>query len=257
MTSAHALAAATLVLLGGLHSLLGERMLIGPLLADDRWRVPVPRRAAERLLRFAWHLTSIAWLALALVLLGVDTPGVVAATMLASGLLVLSSLPAHLAWPLFLLGALWAGLAGGHVGDGALQVLAMVGIGLASGAAAMHVLWAAGGGARSMRLVIPTDPDGTTRFRPGPLATLGVAGALTTFAIGLAGLSGLVEAPTTAVRWLVGAGTAILALRAIGDGRYTGFTKRVRSTAFARRDDLAFTPAVVLLAIAGVAALSR
>lgn len=124
-------------------------------------------------------------------------------------------------------------------------------------AAWMHVLWAAGIGTRTMRLVIPDDPDGSSRFRPGRLATLGVAGALTAFAVGLAGLAGLIDAPDTSLPWLVGVGTAVLAVRAIGDGRYAGFTKRVRSTGFARRDDLVFTPVVVVLAIAGVAALSR
>ena len=46
------------------HSVLGELALVRPLFASD-WELPIPRWAAERILRFAWHLTSIAWLGIA------------------------------------------------------------------------------------------------------------------------------------------------------------------------------------------------
>jgi hypothetical protein len=48
------------------HSLLGERRLIGPLLA--RREGVLASELARVVLRFAWHLTSVTWLVLALIL---------------------------------------------------------------------------------------------------------------------------------------------------------------------------------------------
>ena len=47
-----------------------------------------------------------------------------------------------------------------------------------------------------------------------------------------------------------------LTLRLIGDGRFVGFSKRVRDTAFGRADDALFTPAVVLLWLGTASALA-
>ncbi|MDH3500485.1 MAG: hypothetical protein OEM97_10205 [Acidimicrobiia bacterium] len=58
-----------------------------------------------------------------------------------------------------------------------------------------------------------------------------------------------------ALPWIAAPAAVILSARAIGDGPYFGFTKRVRSSRFARRDDLAFTPTAVLLTFGAVAAL--
>jgi len=48
------------------HSLLGERRLIGPLLA--RREGVLASDLARVVLRFAWHLTSVTWAVLALIL---------------------------------------------------------------------------------------------------------------------------------------------------------------------------------------------
>jgi uncharacterized membrane protein HdeD (DUF308 family) len=46
------------------HSLLGERYLIGPILAEAAPGAIVLRsRRSRRILRFAWHLTSLSWIA--------------------------------------------------------------------------------------------------------------------------------------------------------------------------------------------------
>lgn len=109
------LAAASLTAMTGLaHSWLGERLLLGPLLA------PATRRGllreslyARRILRYAWHLTSIAWWVLAAILAilapaPLTPPGggilmALAGGFLVTGLIILvSSRGRHLAWPLFL-----------------------------------------------------------------------------------------------------------------------------------------------------------
>jgi hypothetical protein len=46
------------------HSWLGERDVLRPLFAQA-WSIGLPRRLLEALLRWAWHLTSIAWVAAA------------------------------------------------------------------------------------------------------------------------------------------------------------------------------------------------
>jgi hypothetical protein len=96
--------------LGIVHSVLGERRLIGPLLAPGERTGLLAKRFARNILRFAWHLTSIAWWGLAAVLAGADSRSAVlvavAATLALSGLVVLySSRGRHLAWPVFLAAA--------------------------------------------------------------------------------------------------------------------------------------------------------
>jgi hypothetical protein len=104
-------------LLGVAHSMLGERRLIGPLLApDQRAGLLAKSSFARSILRFAWHLTSVAWWGLGAVLVAVAlaAPGrteadvliAVAGTLAVSGLLILAiSKGRHLAWPVFLVAA--------------------------------------------------------------------------------------------------------------------------------------------------------
>jgi uncharacterized membrane protein YoaK (UPF0700 family) len=61
------LAAALLVATSVLHSVLGERRLITPLLAQPQG--VLAGNLARFILRFAWHLTSLSWLVLAVVLI--------------------------------------------------------------------------------------------------------------------------------------------------------------------------------------------
>jgi hypothetical protein len=99
-----------LLLLAAAHSGLGEAGILRPLFAS-RWRIEgVPRGPAERILRFAWHLTSLAWVGLACAAIGAGALQVVAVVCGLSGLVILAMLRGHLAWPLFLVagGAAWA-----------------------------------------------------------------------------------------------------------------------------------------------------
>jgi hypothetical protein len=95
------------------HSWLGERRLIGPLLADANGGMLTRSRFARQVLRFAWHLTSVAFVGLAAPLAVYafhDVDGaarlslrLAAVCFVAMGALILwSSRGRHLAWPLFM-----------------------------------------------------------------------------------------------------------------------------------------------------------
>lgn len=95
------------------HSYLGERYILIRLLRRDN----LPQlfgsdRFTERTLRFAWHVTSIAWLGFGAVLavLAAEGPNVprvlvaIAVTFIVTSLVIaVASRGRHLAWPLFLL----------------------------------------------------------------------------------------------------------------------------------------------------------
>ncbi len=115
-------AAALLALTAIAHSVLGERYILIRLLRRDN----LPRLFGgdwftRRTLRFAWHLTSVAWLgfaALLVLLAGGAAPGadmlleVIAVTfLLTSAIAALASRGRHLSWPVFLVVAVLACLA--------------------------------------------------------------------------------------------------------------------------------------------------
>jgi hypothetical protein len=93
------------VLLAAAHSFLGERyILIRLFRRDDLPRLFGGTEFTTRTLRFAWHLTSVAWIGLAA---AVAAPGrvaeIAAATFAISGLAALAgSRGRHLAWIVFL-----------------------------------------------------------------------------------------------------------------------------------------------------------
>jgi hypothetical protein len=116
------IAAALLLLLGLVHSVLGERYILVRLFRRDN----LPRLFGsdvftKRTLRFAWHLTTVVWLGVAVLLVrmaGVQTlgapeiGGTVAATAGVSALVALvGSRARHPAWIVFLVvaGLVWAG----------------------------------------------------------------------------------------------------------------------------------------------------
>lgn len=130
MNLALLLAAALLVLIGFIHSILGEHLLLRRLLRPDR-QPPVfgGNWLAARTLRFAWHVTTLAWwgfaAVLALMARGTPTQGelawVVCATFGVTGLLALvASRGRHLSWIVFfavaglMAGVGWHGLVRGH-----------------------------------------------------------------------------------------------------------------------------------------------
>jgi hypothetical protein len=108
-------AAALTLAIGAVHSWLGERRLLGPLLAPGRRQGLLASSGfARRVLRFAWHLTTIAWwgAGAALIALAASPPldrqgrlalATIAATFLVTGIVTLVvGRGRHLAWPVFL-----------------------------------------------------------------------------------------------------------------------------------------------------------
>lgn len=251
MSTASILAASLWVVLALAHSVLGELVVMRPLLRQDP-RFGLPRRFGQRLVRFGWHAASLAWLGLAATQLGLPVALSVAGVALVSGAVMLVFLRGHFAWPLFLVVGLAGLREGGVLGDDLLRggglaaavVLALIG--------GLHFIWAA---SRPPANVIPTGKDGAPLFVPPPWMTVSVGVALLAFA-GLVTAVSLGVGPQ-AMRWLALAGGAVLALRAIGDGRVAGFTKSVRDTAFARADDLLYTPLVTALALGVIGACLR
>ena len=105
-------AAALLVVVGIAHSYLGERhILIRLFKHGDLHKIYRDPGFTSKVIRYAWHLTSIAWWGIAAILLLVangsadtDSVGaVIAALFLIHSLItLLCSRGRHLAWPLFL-----------------------------------------------------------------------------------------------------------------------------------------------------------
>lgn len=234
------------------HSLLGERELLRPLFARA-WDIGIPREAAERIFRFAWHITSLAWLGLAALALGASPWLVLAMVAGSSGLVIFVSLRGHLAWPIFFATALAAGLQGGLVGPGVLatvSVVAALGLVLAG---LLHVRWAMGGSTDMLAAVVPTGASGAPLFRPPWWASLAVGVALLGVAAAVVvRLLGLAWPGVAAVLWIA---TAVFTLRAVGDGRTAGFSKPSHASTFERLDDRVYTPLAVLFAFGSAAAL--
>ena len=118
---------------------------------------------------------------------------------------------------------------------------------------ALHLYWAAGG-RWGFDEALPRDEAGRRVLNPGKMDCIVVAAGLFLFAgchLIRVGVS-----PIALPAWLANYGiwviSAIFAVRALGDFRYVGFSKRIRNTDFARRDTCYYAPLCVLLALGGV-----
>ena len=114
-------AAVLLISISLAHSFLGERLLIVPLFQEKSVQLFGKKPYMKPVLRFAWHITTIAWWGLALVIFdfaGVEHPShmsvhAIAVTSTVTGLIICYfSKGRHLAWMVFLAiaGCLWGGL---------------------------------------------------------------------------------------------------------------------------------------------------
>jgi hypothetical protein len=119
--------------------------------------------------------------------------------------------------------------------------------------AALHVYWAAGGVTGGSGAV-PSRIDGTPLFKPGRIATLGVAVALSMAAAIVLGRGGMIGPYDRFVLYRAGAWVigAVLLVRTIGDFRYVGLFKHERRTRFARLDTRYFTPLCAALGLASL-----
>lgn len=103
-----------LFVVGVLHSVLGERFLIRRLLKRDNLpRIYNSEEFTRNLIRFAWHITTIAWWGMAVIALSLLLPGpeliqsiliTFSVTFFISGLIAFYySSGKHFAWGIFLL----------------------------------------------------------------------------------------------------------------------------------------------------------
>jgi len=102
------LAAALLALTAVVHSALGEQQLLRPLLAQHKGITA--SGLARFILRFAWHLTSLTWVLLAVILLALEfspqnalraTLAATGITFTAVGIFTLAgSRGRHVGWPM-------------------------------------------------------------------------------------------------------------------------------------------------------------
>ncbi|SKC67095.1 DUF3995 domain-containing protein [Krasilnikoviella flava] len=247
-------AAVLLAVIATVHSLLGERVVVRPLLASPDWRVGVPRPWADRLLRAVWHLLSLAWYALAGALLGWSVPVTVGALCLVTAVTIFAAVPGHLAWPVLAVTGLLALAAGSAVPAVALWSGTIAAVAAALVAAGFHVAWAAGSTAGAGRVLPQRTGSREPVLRPGRAATLAVVVALVVYAVVVLALA--LGADGAGWRPLGIAALVVLLVRVVGDGRYVGVSKRVRDTRFARADDRYWTPAVGLLAAGAAAGLA-
>ncbi len=102
--------------------------------------------------------------------------------------------------------------------------------------------------------VIPGDPGGRLLFNPTRIQSLGVGVALALFTFFL-----LIKSDLWKVRlpiWLWDYGlwfiAALFAVRAFGDFRYIGFTKKIKGTAFAKMDTRFYSPLCILIAVLAI-----
>ncbi|HKP56148.1 MAG TPA: DUF3995 domain-containing protein [Polyangiales bacterium] len=244
MSTASTLAGASLISLAVFHSYLGERFLIGPLLASAEFpRLPVGQDFAQRTLRMAWHLTSLAWLTLAyLTVSGQCAPLPVAVLLAVSGLVAYAATSGrHFAWAVFLVGALAAATEGWQT-QLWTRGAALLGALLFAVVGALHVAWAAG--VRTGVGAAVPELRGKPLFEPGKVLTLLVGLSLLVAAWLVLALGHWLPAPLPApVMWAAGAlAAAVFGLRTLGDGRFVGLFKRVHGTRFALLDDRVFTP---------------
>ena len=243
--------AAAWCLLALFHTGLGERLVLRPLFESPEWDLGrMSRQRAEILLRFAWHVTSVTWLALAAITIGVPIYLPIFVVAMAAAIPLLIALRGHPAWPIFLLAAIGAAWPSGWL-EPALRPLALSAVVVLALLGVLHVAWAAG-----LKLglsgAVPSSRNGKALFRPGPLLTLAVAASLFAFS---ALLILVLFSELLLARILVGLGVLVLVVRAIGDGRYVGFFKQVRDTQFGQLDDRLFTPIVVFLVFGSLGAL--
>jgi hypothetical protein len=106
-----AIAGVLAALLAITHSWLGEKWIIQPVLAIDNMPALFgSQRGMKKILRFAWHLTSVFFLGMAAVLLHYSVLGkdrhvlfIIAVTYLLSAVMTLAvSRGRHYAWAMFL-----------------------------------------------------------------------------------------------------------------------------------------------------------
>ncbi len=117
----------------------------------------------------------------------------------------------------------------------------------------LHLYWAFGGD-WGFDQVLPYNEQGKRMLNPGKVDCVAMAIGFCSFAVYYLIRVGLL--PIYLSEWLFRNGawalSAVFALRALGDFKYLGFTKRITNTDFARLDTRYYSTLCALLAIGGV-----
>ncbi|QJB33027.1 DUF3995 domain-containing protein [Chitinophaga oryzae] len=115
---------------------------------------------------------------------------------------------------------------------------------------AIHFYWAFGG-RRGMGEALPVNAAGELMLTPGAGGTFIVALGLLFFALAAIGNTGAFDAWVSRrlIMWTTRGVAAVFALRAIGDFKYVGLFRKVKTTPFGRRDMRYFTPLCIVLCV--------
>ncbi len=117
----------------------------------------------------------------------------------------------------------------------------------------LHFYWAAGG-KWAIENVVPRDEQGKPVLKTGVVASIVVGLGLLFFAMYYLLVAGFVEFTLpeiilTPLGWII---PSIFLLRAIGDFKYVGFTKKIKNTTFARLDSAYFARLCLFIALLGL-----
>ena len=120
--------------------------------------------------------------------------------------------------------------------------------------AALHIYWALGG-KRFLKAVLPTNTKGQSIFQPKFSATLLVAVGLVAFALITLGNLGIFDdfIPGKYINYGTYGIAAIFFLRAIGDFKFVGFTKKIKGTEFASNDSKIYSPLCLYIGLTSLA----
>ncbi|HRI01660.1 MAG TPA: DUF3995 domain-containing protein [Saprospiraceae bacterium] len=117
----------------------------------------------------------------------------------------------------------------------------------------IHFYWAMGG-QWGMDASLPTNEQGVRVLNPKRTDSVIVGIALAFFSLFYLLKSGTIEHQIPS--WIISVGQwtvpGIFLLRAIGDFKYVGFFRKIKSTKFGKMDTMFFTPLCFLLALFGL-----
>lgn len=124
--------------------------------------------------------------------------------------------------------------------------------------ALIHFFWASGG-QWGFESALPTDEEGIRMLNPKKSDSIFIGVVLSL--CGLFYWSTIISPNIILPRWFKNMGLwfipIIFALRAIGDFKYIGFFKQVKSTEFAKLDTWFFSPLCLTIALAGLIVLYK
>jgi len=114
----------------------------------------------------------------------------------------------------------------------------------------IHIYWGLGG-KWGTKAAIPTTAAKAALFKPGPISCFTVALTILGFGILVLNKTKLISLnlPHLIIDYGLYALALIFILRAIGDFKYIGFTRKINNTLFARMDQKYYSPLCLLISI--------